>query len=91
MSAIKFIGGAPLQKELQGVAGFLAYQECYRKGTSSTEGTMYDRIEEKFFGTPGDPDSIGLGEQLVNGTGAFAGLYTEEDRCSSAAQRYCWC
>jgi hypothetical protein len=30
----KFIGGTLLQKELQGFAGFIAYQECFRQGNS---------------------------------------------------------
>jgi hypothetical protein len=75
----KFIGGAFLQKELQGFSGFLAYQECFRRGTSSTKGTLEASLGEQFFGNPSDVDSIGLAEQLVKGVGVFAGLYTVEE------------
>jgi hypothetical protein len=75
----KFIGGAFLQKELQGFAGFLAYQECFRRGTSSTKGTLEASLGEQFFGNPNDADSIGLAEQLVKGVGVFAGLYIIEE------------
>ena len=86
-SPIKFVGGASLQKELQGFAGFIAYQECCRKGTSSTLGTMESRIGKYYFGNPDDPDSIGLGEQLIHGNGVFAGLYTHEEIANVVATR----
>lgn len=81
MDSIKFVGGATLQKELQGFAGFiLAYQECLREGNSSTKGTNEKSMGEKFFRNPADPDSIGLvGEQLLYGIGVFSGLYTKEN------------
>lgn len=79
MDSIKFVGGATLQKELQGFAGFIAYQECFRKGNSSTKGTVEKSMGELFFGNPPDPDSIGLGEQLIYGNGVFSGLYAKEN------------
>ena len=78
----KFIGGATLQKELQGFAGFIAYQECFRKGTSTTKALLEKSIRDQYFGNPKNPDSIGLAEQLVLGTGVFAGLYNEEEAAS---------
>jgi len=78
----KFIGGATLQKELQGFAGFIAYQECFRKGTSTTKALLEKSIGDQYFGNPKNPDSIGLAEQLVLGTGVFAGLYNEEAAAS---------
>lgn len=77
-SSTKFIGGATLQKELQGFAGFLAYQECFRKGTSTTKALLEKSMGDQYFGNPGNPDSIGLAEQLVLGNGVFSGLYNEE-------------
>jgi hypothetical protein len=82
----KFIGGSPLQKELQGVAAFVALAEIYRKGDSTTQAMQHAMIGEKYFGDASDPDSIGLAEQLVNGNGVFRGLYTlldDEDKISS--------
>ena len=72
----KFIGGSPLQKELQGVAAFVALADIHRKGDSITHAMQHRMIGEKYFGNPSDPDSIGLAEQLVNGNGVFRGLYT---------------
>jgi hypothetical protein len=87
MDSIKFIGGASLQKELQGFAGFIAYQECFRKGNSSTKGTIEKSMGEQFFGNPEDHDSIGLGEQLIYGNGIFSGLYTQENIRNVTANR----
>lgn len=74
----KFVGGAFLQKELQGFASFIAYQECFRKGESTTKHELERSISNQYFGNPDDLDSIGLGEQLVEGAGVFAGLFTVE-------------
>jgi hypothetical protein len=63
-----FIGGATLQKELQGFAGLLAYQECFRKVTSTTKALLEKSMGEQYFGNSKDPDSIGLAEQLILGT-----------------------
>jgi hypothetical protein len=71
----KFIGGSPLQKELQGVAAFVAYAEIHRKGDLITQAMQHTMIGENLYGNPSDPDSIGLVEQLVNGNGVFCGLY----------------
>lgn len=76
----KFIGGAALQKELQGYAGFVAYQESFRKGTSSTKATMEKSLRDQYFGISSkDDDFIGLAEQLVQGVGVFAGLYKKRE------------
>jgi hypothetical protein len=87
MDSIKFIGGASIQKEIQGFAGFIAYQECFRKGNSSTKGTIEKNMGEQIFGNPEDPDSIGLGEQLIYGNGIFSGLYTQENIRNVTANR----
>lgn len=71
----KFIGGSNLQKELQGFAAFVAYQECHRKGDSATKATLEASVGTLFFGEPNNPDSIGLADQLVHGIGVFGGLY----------------
>ena len=75
----RFTGGAGIQKELQGFAAFVAYQECHYKGLSASKGTLEQSIGQQFFGVEGDEDSIGLSEQLVKGIGVFSGLYTLED------------
>lgn len=80
----KFLGGAGVQKELQGFAAFVAYQECHYRGLSATKGTLETSIGQQFFGVEGDDDSIGLSEQLVKGIGVFGGLYTLEDQEPSA-------
>ena len=72
----KFIGGTLLQKELQGFAGFIAYQECFRQGNSTTISDLQATMGRRFFGDPNDTDSMGLAEQLVAGIAQFAGLYT---------------
>jgi hypothetical protein len=74
----KFIGGTLLQKELQGFAGFIAYQECFRQGNSTTISDLQATMGRRFFGDPNDIDSMGLAEQLVTGIAQFAGLYTIE-------------
>jgi len=75
----KFVGGAKIQKELQGFAAFVAYQECHYKGLSSSKESMEHSMEQQFFGVKDDDDSIGLSEQLVKGIGVFGGLYTLEE------------
>lgn len=73
------MGGAKIQKELQGFAAFVAYQECHYKGLSSSKESMEHSMEQQFFGVKDDDDSIGLSEQLVKGIGVFGGLYTLEE------------
>ena len=75
----RFTGGAGIQKELQGFAAFVAYQECHYKGLSASKGTLEQSIGQQFFGFEGNEDSIGLSEQLVKGIGVFSGLYTLDD------------
>ncbi len=60
----KFSGSAFLQKELQGVAGFVAFQECHRRGESTTKAVLEDSMAAQYFGDADDDDSIGLTEQL---------------------------
>ena len=74
----KFSGGTLVQKELQGFAGFIAYQECFRQGNSSTISDLQATMGRRFFGDPNDIDSMGLAEQLVMGIAQFAGLFTIE-------------
>ena len=74
----KFVGGARIQKELQGFAAFVAYQECHYKGLSTSKDSIEHSMEQQFFGVKGDADFIGLSEQLVKGIGVFGGLYTLE-------------
>ena len=85
LASSKFTGGSPLQKELQGVAAFVALAEIHRKGDSITQAMQHAMIGEKYFVDASDPDSIGLAEQLVNGNGVFRGLYTllDEDGIAS--------
>ena len=76
----KFPGGAALQKELQGFAGVLSFQEeCLRKGTGMTKISQERKTSEGYFGNPLDPDSVGLCNQLVEGTGLFAHMYDIEE------------
>jgi hypothetical protein len=77
-SMSKFVGGARIQKELQGFAAFVAYQECHYKGLSTSKDSIEHSMEQQFFGVKGDADFIGLSEQLVKGIGVFGGLYTLE-------------
>jgi hypothetical protein len=88
-SAEKFPGGTALHKELQGFASFIAYQNtCYRTGTAMTGASQGRLIAGQYFGNPNDPDSIGLCEQLVEGTGIFQHLYDIEDiQQQTSAQR----
>ena len=69
-----FIGGAAVHKELQGFAAFVAYQNCHESGGSVTRAMLESSIGKQYFGDPRDPDSIGLAEQLVEGTGVFSAL-----------------
>ena len=77
--ANKFSGNAFLQKELQGLACFVAYQECHHRGESSTRTVQEASMLSQYFGNPDDEDSIGLAEQLLLGTGLFSGLYDKEE------------
>jgi hypothetical protein len=77
--ANKFSGSALLQKELQGLACFVAYQECHHRGESSTRTVQEASMFSQYFGNPDDEDSIGLAEQLLLGTGLFSGLYDREE------------
>ena len=70
-----FIGGAANHKELQGFAAFVAYQNCHESGGSVTRAVLESSIGKRYFGDPRDPDSIGLAEELVEGTGVFSALY----------------
>jgi hypothetical protein len=60
----KFIGGSPLQKELQGVAAFIALADIHRKGDSITHAMQHTMIGEKYFGNPSDPDSNRFGRAI---------------------------
>jgi hypothetical protein len=73
----KFSGSAFLQKELQGVAAFVAFQECHRRGESTTKAVFEASMAAQYFGDADDDDSIGLTEQLRLGTSLFSGLYNE--------------
>jgi hypothetical protein len=77
---LKFLGGASLQKELQGFASFVSFQNaCFRNGTAMTKLTQERLIADQYFGIHGDPDSVGLSQQLVDGTGLFAYMYDAAD------------
>lgn len=79
-SPMKFLGGASLQKELQGFASFVSFQNaCFRNGTAMTKHTQERLIADQYFGIHGDPDSVGLSQQLVDGTGLFAYMYDTAD------------
>ena len=77
MSMSKFSGSAKVLKDLQGFAGFVAYEVCFQDD-SMTESTMENIMEAQYFGDTADHDSIGLADQLVKGLGVFAGLFNEE-------------
>lgn len=79
----KFSGTGFLQKELQGVAGFVAFQECHRRGESTTKTGLEAKIGSLYFKNDNDEDSIGLAEQLILGTGVFSGLFNKEPVPSS--------
>jgi hypothetical protein len=71
----KFIGGAGTQKELQGFAAFVAYQECYYRGYSASIATALEKsIGQQYFGVMGNDDFISLSEQLVKGIRVSGGL-----------------
>ncbi len=70
-----FIGGAFVHKELQGFAALVAYQGCHHSGGSVTKTILEASIAEQYIGNASDSDSIGLAEQLVEGTGLLSGLY----------------
>ena len=78
MSTSKFSGSAKVLKELQGLAGFVSYETCFRQGSSMTTTSMENMMEAQYFGDPADNDSIGLADQLVKGLGLFAGIYNQE-------------
>ena len=76
----KFIGGAGIQKELQGFAAFVAYQECHYRGYSASIATALEKsIGRQYFGVTGNDDFISLSEQLVKGIRVSGGLYNLED------------
>jgi hypothetical protein len=59
----------------EGFAAFVAYQNCHESGGSVTRAMLESSIGKQYFGDPRDSDSIGLAEQLVEGTGVFCSLY----------------
>ena len=66
----KFPGGAELQKELQGFAGVVSFQNgCFRNGTAMLKTTQERTDSEHYSGNPIDPDSVGMCKQLVEGAG----------------------
>jgi hypothetical protein len=67
----KFVSGAAVQKELQGFAAFVAYQDIVNRGDSMTKGAQEQLLGEVFFGDPTNSDSIGLAEQVVKGIGVL--------------------
>jgi hypothetical protein len=79
----KFSGTSFLQKELQGLVGVVAYQECHRKGESSTLAVLQASTVSQYFGNPDDEDSVGLAEQLRMGTVLFSGLFNKEELSST--------
>ena len=80
----KFPAGAALQKELQGFASVVSFQNaCFRNGTTVTKTTREKVVSEYYFGNPIYPDSVGLCKQLVEGNGLFASLQTNRQQQSS--------
>ena len=76
-SSKKFIGGSPLQKELQGVAAFVAYAEIHRRGDSISQAMQHSMIGEKYFWNQVTPIlSAWRAEHLVMGLGVLHGLYS---------------
>jgi hypothetical protein len=71
----KFSGSAKVLKDLQGFAGFVAYEVCFQ---DDTESTVENAMEAQCIGDTADRDSIGLADQLVKGLSVFAGLFIEE-------------
>ena len=66
--SLKFLGGASLQKKLQGFASFVSFQNaCFRNGTAMTKLTQERLIADQYFGLHGNSDSVGLSQQLVDG------------------------
>jgi hypothetical protein len=66
--ANKFPGGAGLNKERQGFASFVSFQNaCFRNGTAMTMIAQDKVLSEQYFVNPHDPDSIGISQQLVPG------------------------
>jgi hypothetical protein len=75
-----FLGGASLPKELQGFASFLSFQNaCRRSGTAMTKVTQERLIADQYFGIHGNPDTVGLSQPLVDGTGLFAYMFNAAD------------
>jgi hypothetical protein len=70
----------------EGAAGpcrLVAYQECHRKGESSTQAVLQASTVSQYFGNPDDEDSVGLAEQLLMGTALFSGLFNKEELAST--------
>jgi hypothetical protein len=79
--ANKFPGGTVLQKELQGFASFVAFQNsCFCNGSTAMAKVTQERVlAEQYFGNPDDPDSVGIVQQLVEGTGIFVNSYDDTE------------
>jgi hypothetical protein len=76
----KFPGGAGLHKELQGFASFVSFQNaCSHNGMAMAMITQEKVLSEQYFGNPNNPDSIGISQQLVKGTGLFENMYDTEE------------
>jgi hypothetical protein len=74
---LKFLGGA---SQLQGFASFVSFQNaCFRNGTAMTKLKQERLIDDQYFGIRRVPDSVGLNQQLVDGTGLFAYMYDATD------------
>jgi hypothetical protein len=85
----KFPGGAELQKELQGFAGVVSFQNgCFRNGTAMLKTTQERTVSEHYFGNPIDPDSVGICKQLVEGAGIFAHIYDTEEMSQQTSSQH---
>ena len=72
---IQFLGKGALMKELQRTLSFKAYDTVLSSSDSKTSKQLQDLAHVLYFGDANNPDSIGFAEQLLNGTGPFAGLF----------------
>jgi len=76
-SKLNFAGPATLQKELQGVARFEAYEKIFTQGDGKARANQESKIGVMYHGN-GQADQCSLAMQCLKGLRLFQGLYDKE-------------
>jgi hypothetical protein len=77
LTSLEFCGSAGLQKELQGVIAYVAWEMICTEFESMNVNQQYEKMRILYHGDHAS-NVYSLAKQFVEGEGLFRGLYDEE-------------